>query len=87
VSLGGASAVTYFETTGWRGLMEVEAGSLLPEKFHSIPGAVFPVYHILAEVADFTAGAEVLAADSADALKVQGLALRSGGGCAYWQPT
>ena len=46
-------SATYFETTGWRGLMETEAGSPLPGKFHSIPGAVFPLYLALAELAGF----------------------------------
>jgi hypothetical protein len=78
MSLGGASTVTYFETTGWRGLMETEVGSPMPGKFCSIPGAVFPVYHLMAEVGDFTAGADVLAVASSDNLKIQGLALRSG---------
>jgi len=79
MSLGGASAVTYFETTGWRGLMETEAGSLVPEKFCSIPGTVFPIYHLLSEVGKFTPGSEVLSVASSDHLKVQGLALHSGG--------
>lgn len=81
MTMGGAGAVTYFETTGWRGLMEIDAGSPVPEKFHSIPGAVFPVYHILADVGEFAPGrnptsTEVLVAISNDALKIQGLALR-----------
>ena len=39
----GADSVTFYETTGWRGVMETAAGSPLPEKFPSIPGAVFPL--------------------------------------------
>jgi hypothetical protein len=78
MALGGANAVTYFETTGWRGLMETDAGSPVPGKFHSIPGAVFPVYHMMADVADFAVGTDVLAVTSSDNLLVQGLALRSG---------
>jgi hypothetical protein len=46
-------SATYFETTGWRGIMETETGSALPAQFFSIPGAVFPIYHVLAEMADF----------------------------------
>jgi hypothetical protein len=78
MALGGASAVTYFETTGWRGFMETEAGSPVPGKFHAIPGAVFPVFHVMSEVGDFAAGTEVLAVASSDYFLVQGLALRSG---------
>ncbi len=40
----GADSVTYFETTGWLGVMETESGSPLPEKFPSKPGQVFPLY-------------------------------------------
>ncbi len=52
----GASSVTYYETVGWRGVMEREQGSPLPEKFPSIPGSVFPLYHVLADVGEFAAG-------------------------------
>ena len=51
-SLAGLSSITLFETTGWRGVMERTAGSSLPEKFPSTPGAVFPLFHILAEIAE-----------------------------------
>jgi D-apionolactonase len=46
-------SATYFETTGWRGLMETASASPLPAKFFSIPGAVFPIYFVLAEMAGF----------------------------------
>jgi hypothetical protein len=49
----GVDAVTLFETTGWRGVMETTAGSPLPDLFPSLPGEVFPVYHILADVGAF----------------------------------
>ena len=71
----GAAGITYFETTGWRGVMETERGSPAPDKFRSIPGAVFPVYHVLADIGEF-AGGEVLAGRPSDALTVDGIALR-----------
>ena len=46
----GVHSVTYYETTGWRGLMETEIGSPLPNKFPSAPGEVFPVYHALKDI-------------------------------------
>ncbi len=67
-------SLTYYETTGWRGVMETEAGSPLPDQFRSIPGGVFPLYHVLADVGEFAAG-EVLPTRSSDNLKVEGLAL------------
>ncbi len=73
----GATSVTCFETTGWRGVMETEAGSPLPNQFHSIPGAVFPLYHVLADVAEF-AGGEVVATQSSDPLKVEVMQLQHG---------
>jgi hypothetical protein len=54
-----AASVTCFETTGWRGVLETEAGSPLPEQFPSLPGAAFPLYHVLADVAEFAGGAMI----------------------------
>jgi hypothetical protein len=48
----GVESVTYYETTGWRGLLETDAGSPLPVKFPSLSGSVFPVYHVLADLGD-----------------------------------
>lgn len=71
----GAHSATYYETTGWRGVMERASGATLPERFHSIPGAVFPLYHVLAEVGEFVGG-EVVLSRSSDPLRVDGLCLR-----------
>jgi hypothetical protein len=73
-----AQSATYYETSGWRGVMETGAGSPAPEKFQSIPGAVFPLYHVLADVGEF-AGGEVIPAASGNPLAVEGLAIRRGG--------
>lgn len=78
LSESGASSATYYETTGWRGVMETANGSPLPEKFRSIPGAVFPLYHILADVGELSGG-EILPSKSSDTLKVEGIALRKDG--------
>jgi hypothetical protein len=74
----GVQSLTYYETTGWRGVMETGAGSPLPDKFQSLPGAVFPLYHVLADVGDF-AGGEVTPARSSHRLLVDGLALHKDG--------
>jgi hypothetical protein len=73
----GAGSMTLYETTGWRGVMETEAGSTLPAKFPSIAGAVFPLYHVLADVGEF-AGGEVARTESSDPLGVASLLLHSG---------
>ena len=78
MALGGAQTATYFETVSWRGVMESESGPPVPEKFHSLPGMLFPVYHVFAALAGFAAG-EVLATSSSEALKAQALAVRKGG--------
>ena len=50
----GVESVTYYETTGWRGVRERDTGSVLPEKFPSISGATFPVFHVFEHLAGFT---------------------------------
>jgi hypothetical protein len=50
---GNVHSLTYYETTGWRGVMERENGSPMPELFPSIPGGVFPMYHVFADMAEF----------------------------------
>jgi D-apionolactonase len=61
----GAAAITYFETTGPRG---VTAG-----------GEAFPLHRVLADVSSLCGG-EVLACDTTRPLEVAGLAVRHGGG-------
>ena len=62
VQAGGANSITLFETRGPRGVLE--------------RAIVFPVYHLLADIAEF--GDEVVATMSSDPLKVEGLALQKG---------
>jgi D-apionolactonase len=56
LAAGGADSITYYETTGWRGVLESENGSPRPDLFPSRPGDVFPIYHVLADVADWIGG-------------------------------
>jgi D-apionolactonase len=74
----GVDSLTYYETSGWRGVMETEAGSPLPDKFPSLPGSVFPIYHILADAGEFAEG-EVIPTQSSDILQLEGLALYKDG--------
>ena len=57
----GVVALTYFETTGWRGLMETSHGSPLPNRFASSPNEIFPLYYVF----EFLAGAKSVLALSA----------------------
>jgi hypothetical protein len=79
ISEAGAATVTYYELTGWRGLIERAAGSPLPDLFASQAGAVFPLYHPLADVIGW-GGAEVLACESSSVLSAIGLAVRTDDG-------
>lgn len=79
----GVEALTFFETTGWRGVMETETGPPLPAAFPSVPGGVFPLYQVLAGVADW-AGGEVLEVGTEPDSGVAALALRRHGRMALW---
>jgi pyruvate dehydrogenase E1 component alpha subunit len=74
LSLSGVASITYYETTGWRGVMETDAGSPLPGRFKSSPGELFSLYHILADVGEF-GGGEVLRTHSTNRVAAVGLAL------------
>lgn len=75
LALGRASAATLFETTGWRGWMESLQGSPLPALFPSMAGMAFPLYHVLADFADF-AGGDLLFSASSSPLALESVALR-----------
>ncbi len=49
----GVESLTFFETTGWLGVMETAAGSPMPEEFPSFAGGVFPVWHVFAALQGF----------------------------------
>ncbi len=72
---GGADSITYFETTGWKGIIERREHPLRVKAFHSWQGMIFPVYHVLADIGEFARG-EVLPVSLGDGLRVQALALR-----------
>jgi D-apionolactonase len=77
----GADSITYYETTGWRGLLEREHGPALPEAFPSQAGQLFPLYHVFAALAPFATdtGGSIVASESSAPLRVEALALRAGG--------
>ena len=73
----GVQSITYYETAGWRGVMERPEGSSMPEKFRSLPGSVFPLYHVLADAGEWADGA-VLGVTASHPLHIDGFALRQG---------
>ncbi|MGO9111097.1 MAG: hypothetical protein ACLP9L_17885 [Thermoguttaceae bacterium] len=76
LTAAGTEIATYFETTGWLGVMETESGSPLPEKFPSTPGSVFPMYHVLADLAE-AAGSTVRFLETDPSRGIQGLLLEA----------
>jgi len=71
---GFVHSLTYYETTGWRGVMETEAGSSLPAAFPSEVGVVFPMYHVFADIAEF-GGKQIYPTHSSHPLVAEGLTL------------
>lgn len=69
---GNLHSVTYYETRGWRGVMERESGPARPDLFPSRAGQVFPVYHLLAEMAGYN---RICIAHSSHPLQLVGLML------------
>jgi hypothetical protein len=55
----GVNAVTYYELTGWKGLLEGREHLTRRELFPSDPGQLFPVYHIFRALAPFAGGESV----------------------------
>ncbi len=47
-------SMTYYETTGWRGLMETPGGSANTDRFVSSAGDIFPLFYVFALVAGYT---------------------------------
>ena len=74
LSESGVASVTYYETSGWRGVLERGKGSPEPALFRSIAGGVFPLYHVLADFGEFAGGA-VIPAKSSDPLRIDGVVL------------
>ena len=72
-------STTFYETVGWGGVMETEEGSLLPAKFPSSAGSVFPLYHVFADVGEFQGG-RVVNCSSSHPLKALAFALSKNGG-------
>ena len=79
LSEAGAGSVTYYETTGWRGVVERADGPEQPERFASRAGEAFPLYHPLADAIEWR-DAEVLACESSDVLAAVAFGVRTSDG-------
>ena len=74
--------MTAYETTGWRGIVETDAGNEMPDRFPSRPGDVFPLYHVLADFGEWRDG-RVVAAPSTEPLRVEALAVETADGARH----
>jgi D-apionolactonase len=72
----GAGSVTYYETTGWRGVVERTDGPELPDRFASRPGEALPLYHPVADAIEWR-NAKVLTCESSDPLGAVAFAVRT----------
>ena len=82
LSQEGVHAATYFELTGCRGIIGAPSQAHLPTPFGASAEAVFPVYHVLADIAELEDGNwHVLIANVPDAV-VGLLCRRADGNCA-----
>lgn len=77
LAAAGAAWITYYETVGWRGVMEHSQPTHAGTTFPSLPGALFPLYHIFADLGEFK-GAELLTLEVSNDTVVESLALRKG---------
>jgi hypothetical protein len=68
----GAGLVTFFETTGWRGIIQGNYDPPVQHKFNAKKGDVFPVYHLLREFEGFD---EVIFSESNTPLELEGVVL------------
>lgn len=74
----GVAAATYYETTGWRGVIQGDDPSPAPERFPAYPGMVFPIYHVLADRGAWKGG-EAVVSRSSQPLVVDTLAVAADG--------
>ncbi|HVU70087.1 MAG TPA: hypothetical protein VHD63_23350 [Ktedonobacteraceae bacterium] len=75
LGVSGARWLTYYETTGWRGLLEQAPIEQPRPQFPHLPGALFPLYHVFADIAEFQSGA-LLAVEHDAAGRLEALAMR-----------
>jgi len=74
----GVASLTCFETCGWRGVLEHGEGSPLPTEFPSLPGGVFPLYHLFADLGAYVGGV-LVHTQSTDPMRVVALLLKRDG--------
>lgn len=79
----GVESLTFFETSGRRGILESADGSPPSRRFPSLPGAVFPMFHLFADLAPYSR-ASVVFTESSHPTAVAAFALRQGHETVGW---
>lgn len=79
LAAAGVDSVTYYETTGWRGVMELAGGSPFPAQFPSRPDAVFPLYHVFEAMSGY-GRADILPVNCSDPRALAAVAAQGGSG-------
>jgi D-apionolactonase len=74
--VAGASSVTFFETAGWRGLLEWVDGVSRPVEWHGPLRGTYPAYHVFADLGDRHAFA-AMGCGVTDPAAVAALAMRA----------
>jgi hypothetical protein len=75
----GAARLTYYETTGLRGVLPGASSPAPPAAFRATPGTVYPVYLLLREVLGFSP-VRILPTGSSQPLSCAGMVLENGSG-------
>jgi hypothetical protein len=70
----GVASLTYYETTGWRGIIQGDEPPAVPERFPSRAGMVFPLYHVFTDLAEWEDG-RIVPTHSSDPLAIDALAI------------
>lgn len=78
IAESGVYSATYYETVGWRGVMDADGSSPMLREFPSLAGSVFPMYHAFADLGEF-AGGRIFPTMSSAPLQIDGLALGQDG--------
>ncbi len=78
LAASGAVSLTYYETSGWRGVLETAAGPPVSERFPPLPGCAFPLYHPLADMGELRGGT-LVAGESSAPLQLEGVTVEAGG--------
>lgn len=68
----GVSLLTYFETVGWKGIMQGDDGPPFSDQFNARSGDLFPIYEVFRELGGY---AYVVFCESSSPLEVEAIAL------------